>query len=255
MTTSRAASISTASERQRAREHLAAAYRIAALEGLDDGIWNHFSMAVPGAEDTFLLKPHGLLFSEVRASDLIVVDLEGNMIEGKGKWEPTAFYIHSRVHRASPKFACVFHTHMPYTTAVACSKNNRLQMVTQNCMRFWGRVGYYDDYGGLVLGVQEADRMVAALAGNDVLLLASHGVLVTASTVADAVYNLHYLEVACKDQVMAVQAAGNDGVRIVPPDVAELACRQLNRNRLGDAEVHFEAMQRTLDRVMPGYRD
>jgi ribulose-5-phosphate 4-epimerase/fuculose-1-phosphate aldolase len=255
MTTSRAASISTASEQKRAREHLAAAYRIAALEGLDDGIWNHFSMAVPGAPGQFYLKPHGLLFSEVRASDLITVGLDGALIAGSGNWEPTAFYIHSRVHAASADAVCVFHTHMPYATALACSKHNRIRAVTQNSMRFIDRVGYFDEYGGLVLGVAEADRMVKALAGHDVLMMASHGVIVTGRTVAEAVYTLHYLEVACKDQVLAAMAAGAAGVRIVPDDVAALAFGQLDRNRLGDSDTHFEAMLRTLERALPGFRD
>lgn len=240
---------------KRARVELAAAYRIAALEGLDDGIWNHFSLSMPGATGRFLLKPHGLLFSEVRASDLIVVDLDGKLLEGSGNWEPTAFYIHSRVHAACPEAVCVFHTHMPYATALACTRNNRILPVTQNSMRFWGRVGYYDDYGGLVLGVEESDRMVAALKGHDVLMLANHGVLVNGRTVADAVYNLHYLELACRDQVLATQAAGADAIRTVPADVAQMTFGQLNRNRLGDADTYFAALLRTLDRVSPDYRE
>src|SRR5437868_15134409 len=84
----------------RARVELAAAYRIAALEGMDDGVFNHFSCAVPGQEGLFLLKPFGPLFSEASASGLIKVDISGKIVEGDGRWEPTAFHIHSRIHRA-----------------------------------------------------------------------------------------------------------------------------------------------------------
>jgi ribulose-5-phosphate 4-epimerase/fuculose-1-phosphate aldolase len=240
---------------RRARVELAAAYRIAALEHLDDGIWNHFSAAVPGQPGHFLLKPHGPLFSEVTASSLIVVDLDGNIVEGDGHWNPTAFYIHGRMHAALPDAHIVFHTHMPHATAVACTQSNRLLPLTQNSMRFHGRVASYNDYGGLALGEEEADRMVAALDGRPILMMANHGVLVTAATIADAVYNLHYLELACRDQILAVQAATGDALRLIPDDVAALTCEQLSRHRLRDAEIHLAAMLRVLDRVNPGYAD
>jgi ribulose-5-phosphate 4-epimerase/fuculose-1-phosphate aldolase len=237
-----------------ARRQLAAAYRIAALEGLDDGIWNHFSAAAPGRDDQFLLKPHGLLFSEVTASNLIIVDLNGKMVEGEGQWEPTAFYIHSRMHAGVPSAKCVFHTHMPYATAVACTLGNKLLPVTQNSMRFYGRVASFNDYNGLALGAAEADAMVAALQDRSVLLMASHGVIVTSPTIADAVYNLHYLEMACRDQVLALQAAGEErNLRLIPDDIAGKTFQQINRNRLADAEVHLRAMMRRLDEVSPGY--
>ncbi len=237
-----------------ARIELAAAYRIAAVEGLDDGIWNHFSAVVPGRDDLFLLKPHGLLFSEVTASSLIVVDGEGRKIAGEGACERTAFYIHSRMHAGAPEARCVFHTHMPYATAVACTRDNRLLPVTQNSMRFHGRVASYDDYGGLALGPEEADAMVHAMSGRPILMMANHGVIVTAATIADAVYNLHYLELACRDQVMALQAAGDRGaLRLIPDDVTETTFRQIDRNRLADADAHLRAMLRLLDRVSPGY--
>ncbi len=165
------------SAERRARVDLAAAHRLIARAGLDDGIWNHLSLALPGRTDRFLLKPHGLLFGEVRASDLIVVDLDGRLIEGAGRWEPTAFYIHSRLHRARPELRCVMHGHMPYATALSAARDNRLLPVTQDCLRFHGRVGYYDDYNGLALDESEGDRMVAALGAHDVLFMAHHGVL------------------------------------------------------------------------------
>src|SRR4051794_27169650 len=96
-----------------ARADLAAALRLAVRFGLNEGIDNHFSLAVPGEANRFLLNPWGLHWSEVRASDLLVVDEGGGLVSGRVAPEPTAFYIHARTHRASPRAACVLHTHMP----------------------------------------------------------------------------------------------------------------------------------------------
>jgi ribulose-5-phosphate 4-epimerase/fuculose-1-phosphate aldolase len=243
----------TADADQQARIELAAAHRLIARAGLDDGIWNHLSLALPGRDDRFLLKPHGLLFSEVRASDLIVVDLDGALIQGTGRWEPTAFYIHSRLHRARPELRCVMHGHMPYSTALGAARENRLLPVTQDCLRFYGRVGYYDDYNGLALDEAEADRMVAALGTYDLLFLAHHGVLVGGTTVAEALYLMHYLEVACRVQLLAASASG-ERPRLVNAEVAALASRQLNRNRVADAALYLAACQRLLDREQADYR-
>ena len=99
---------------RRAKIDLAASLRAAALYGYNEGIDNHFSFAVPGSDDLFLLNPFGPDWSELTASDLITVDGEGNVVDGKGEWEVTAFMIHRGAHRARPSARCVFHTHMPY---------------------------------------------------------------------------------------------------------------------------------------------
>lgn len=234
---------------------LAAAHRLAARAGWDDGIWNHFTLALPGRDDRFLLKPHGLLFSEVTASRLIVVDLDGGLVEGEGVWEPTAFYIHGRLHRAFPALRCVLHTHMPWASALMACRENRLLPVTQDALRFEGRIAYDDAYHGLALGPEEGDRMVAAMQGRDILMMANHGVLVGGATVADAIYSLHYLETACAAQGRARQMAGPEGMRPVEPATAALAAGQLNRNRLADAALHLAAFMRVLDREEPDYRD
>lgn len=236
------------------RVELAAAYRILALEGLDDGIWNHLSCAIPGEAREFLLKPHGLLFSEVTASSLIVVGLDGGLVRGAGMWEPTAFYIHSRVHRAYPFMPCVMHLHPPHATALACAMDNRLRPLSQDCLRFYDRLAYFDEYGGLALSEGEGDRMVAAVDGHTALMMASHGVMVVGRTIAEALYDMHYLEIACGAQARAVQMAGGGALREVPPDVAALTSRQINRNRLQDAELYLAAMMRRLDALGEDYR-
>jgi len=235
----------------RARIELAAAYRIAALEGMDDGVFNHFSLAVPGEEGRFLLKPFGPLFSEATASGLIKVDLEGKIVAGEGVWEPTAFHIHSRVHRAVPRARCVMHTHMPYATALTSLAEMGILPINQSSMRFVRRFATLETYGGLALDAAEGDRIVAAFQEKDVLFMANHGVMVIGEDVARCLYDLHYVEVAARDQWLAL--ATNRPLRMIAEEVIELAARQMVDEREMAAVVHLTAMMRRLDRENPGY--
>jgi ribulose-5-phosphate 4-epimerase/fuculose-1-phosphate aldolase len=237
-----------------ARLELAAAYRLAAREGLDDGIWNHFSLALPGRDDRFLLKPHGLLFSEVRASDLIIVDLDGQRLSGQGLWEPTAFYIHARLHRARPHLRCVMHSHMPHLAALAACGDKRLLPLSQDSLRFYGRLAYYERYNGLALDEAEGDRMVEALGDHSILILANHGVLVGAPDVARAFYDLHYLEQACRLQLLSRQMAAGGPLQPIDPETARRTAHDLNRNVAADAALHLAAYRRRLEREEPDYR-
>ncbi|AOV16319.1 hypothetical protein BJI67_03855 [Acidihalobacter aeolianus] len=233
------------------RVRLAAAYRISALEGMDDGVFNHFSCAVPGEPQHFLLKPFGPLFSEVTASGLIKVDAEGSVVAGEGEWEPTAFHIHARIHAGVPRARCIFHTHMPYATALASLADMRLLPVNQSSLRFVRRTAYLEDYGGLVLDDGEANRIVEALARYDVLLMANHGVTVIGDDIEGCVYDLHYLEWACRDQYL-VYASGQPPRLIPEAVVARTAEQMIEEKRMAKA-IHFAAMLRRLDAVNPGY--
>ncbi|MGH9337630.1 MAG: class II aldolase/adducin family protein, partial [Vicinamibacteria bacterium] len=132
-------------ERRRVRIELAAAYRLAERFGFNEGISNHFTARI--GED-FLVIPHGLHWSEVTASRLLLVDSQGRVRKGKGEVEPSAFFIHSRVLGARSDAHCVMHTHQPYTTAITLIENGRLLPVSQNSLRFHGRVAYDDTYHG-----------------------------------------------------------------------------------------------------------
>jgi ribulose-5-phosphate 4-epimerase/fuculose-1-phosphate aldolase len=239
------------SAEQRVRVELAAAYRIAALEGADDGVFNHFSLAVPGEEGRFLLKPFGPLFSETTASGLIKINLEGRIVAGEGVWEPTAFHIHSRIHRAVPRARCVMHTHMPYATTLTSLAEMGILPVNQSSMRFVRRFATLESYGGLALDAAEGDRIVAAFQEKDVLLMANHGVMVIGEDVARCLYDLHYLEVAARDQWLAL--ATNRSLRLISEEVIELTARQMVEEREMAAAVHLAAMIRRLDRENPGY--
>lgn len=234
-----------------ARVKLAAAYRIAALEDCDDGVFNHFSLAVPGEPDHFLLKPFGPLFAEVTASGLIKVDTEGNIVAGEGVWEPTAFFIHSRIHRSVPRAACILHTHMPYAAAISSMADMRILPVNQSSMRFVNRTAYLEDYGGLVLDDDEAEKVVDAFSEFDILLMANHGAMVIDETVEGCVFDLHYLEWACRDQYRLF--ASGQTPRLIPEEVVARTAEQMVGEKRMAKDAHFAAMCRRLDRENPGY--
>lgn len=234
-----------------ARADLAAALRWASRFGYGEGVCNHFSMEVPGQPGHFLINPQGLHWSEVTSADLVVVDAQGRKIAGRHSVEPTAFFIHGAIHRGKPAAKCVLHTHMPHATALTVIHGGRLEWVSQNSLKFYGRVAYDDAYNGLALDDAEGNRMCAQLAGADVIFLANHGVIVTGATMAAAFDDLYYLERACMLQVLAMGTG--QALRVVPDTIASITARQMAQESQ-QAQLHFEALKRLLDRDEPGWR-
>jgi len=239
------------SEERQARIDLTAALRSASRMGLGEGVCNHFSMEIPGAPGRFLVNPQGLHWSEVTPADLVVLDADGNKVAGRHDVEPTAFFIHAALHRGKPSARCVLHTHMPYATALTVIHGGRLDWCSQNSLRFYGRAAYDDDYNGLALDPEEGARMCAALANADVLFLANHGVIATGPAIAMAFDDLYYLERACMVQVLG--ASMGRPLRIVAENIAALTARQMAQESQ-QAQLHFAALKRILDRDEPGWR-
>src|ERR1700726_5325058 len=140
-----------------ARIDLAACYRLADRFGLNEGIDNHLTLLVPGYSDRFLLAPFGMHWSEVKASDFLVVDFSGRVLSGQGFVEDTALYIHQPVHRLSPQGRCVLHTPMPYATALCMLENPRLEMAGQSALGFYDDIAYECDYNGLAFDHTEGE--------------------------------------------------------------------------------------------------
>ena len=233
-----------------ARVDLAAAFRAAALHGFNEGIDNHFSLAVPGRDDLFLLNRFGPHWSEIRASDILTIDLDGNVVDGEGEWETTAFMIHRGAHRARPSARCVFHTHMPYATALSMVPRGLDTRASQNSMAFHGRITALP-YGGLADGAAEGDRIGQAIGDNvSVVMLQNHGVLVIGEDVADAWQKLYFLERACQTQVLAL-STGQDLLQ-VSEEIAVRTADRFERDSFGASEL-FAAERRRLDRENPGY--
>jgi ribulose-5-phosphate 4-epimerase/fuculose-1-phosphate aldolase len=238
---------------RQARIDLAVAYRLVHRFGFDDTIWNHLSLSVPDRPDLFLVKPHGLLYHEITASNLLAVDAEGNTVEGTGRAERSGVCIHSRVHRLKANAACVLHTHMRYATWLSMVEKGRLWPINQNSLRFVGRISYDEDYSGLASDFAEGERIAATLGDNNIAILANHGVIVTGASVAEAIYDLYYLEVSCAEQYRL--ACSGQPPRFIPDDVIAKAQEQYPDLEAGAAFEFFEAMKRELDRDEPDYRD
>ncbi|MBM79242.1 MAG: hypothetical protein CMJ78_01455 [Planctomycetaceae bacterium] len=228
-----------------ARVDLAATFRWADRLGLSEGICNHFSLAVPGQDDQFLINPQGLHWSEITASDLIIVDLAGNLIEGNHEAEPTAFFIHSRIHLSRPSAKCVLHVHAPYSTALCCIDGGKIEWCSQNSLRYYGRIAYDDEYNGLALDASEGDRICSNMQEADILFLAAHGVIVTAENLALAFDDLYYLERTAMNQVLAMSTGRP--LKQISHEICQESFRQIQADRQ-QSYSHIEAIRRVLMR-------
>ena len=233
------------------RLDVAAALRLACRNGFHEGICNHFSYMVPGS-DAFLINPQGVHWSEVTASSLVLLDADGKLLEGDAPPEPTAFYIHWRIHRGAPHARAVLHTHMPWATTLAClEEDSELAPISQTALGFHGRVAYDEQYNGLALDDAEGDRMMARLGNKSVLFLANHGVVVCGPDMAVAFNDLYYLERACQLQVQAMWTGRR--LRRIAPEVVEKTAQQFGGDS-AQVQLHFAALKRVLDRDEPEYR-
>lgn len=238
------------------RRDLAAAYRLAARFGWDDTLYTHFSVRLPAPEgqERFLLNPFGLMFDEVRASDLIVVDTLGHVVDGNAAYNPAGFTIHSAVHMAREDAHCVIHTHTLAGMAVASSERGLLQF-NQISAEFHQAVGYHP-YEGVATNLEERARLQAALGPHEALILRHHGLLSVGSTVADAFYVMFYLNRACEIQLACAQMASLQGlggkVTEIPPAVSQHVRAQLVRAR-HERPLIWAAWLRQLSRTEPDY--
>ncbi len=238
-----------------ARVHLAAALRLAALHELEEGIDNHFTMTVPGRDGQYLILPYGLHWSQARASDLIVFDEQGRVLEGNGTLELSAQCIHAPIHRITGA-RVVLHTHQTWTLALNMLKDNRLLPASQTAAFFHGQIAYDDDYSGVAATLEEGERLAAAMGDRPIVFMKNHGVLVTGDTMAQAYRRLYRIERVCRNQVLALgtgrplEVLSDDIVaRVQTPNPGD------SHSRAERERLFFEAMMRVLDRELPGYRE
>jgi ribulose-5-phosphate 4-epimerase/fuculose-1-phosphate aldolase len=238
-----------------ARVHLAAAHRLAVLDGFAEGIDNHFTLQVPGREGQYMTLPFGMHWSEARASDMIIFDEQGRTLEGQGEVELSALCIHAPMHRLTGA-AVILHTHQPWATALNLLEDNRLLPVSQTAAFFHGTVAYDDQYNGTADFLQEGERLAGLLQGNTILFMKNHGVVVTGHTVAQAYRKLYKLERACQIQMLAM-GTGKPMHRLSDEVIAQVKTPAPHDQhpRSERERLYFEAMMRVLDRQMPGYAD
>jgi ribulose-5-phosphate 4-epimerase/fuculose-1-phosphate aldolase len=241
------------------RIDLAAAYRLIHRLGLDDSIYTHISVRVPGTQDRFLINPYGMRFEEVTAGNLVTVDVDGKVVDdplGLGI-NPAGFTIHSAVHAARHDAQCVLHTHTVAGVAVSCLKDG-LQPLNQWSMQFTDRIAYHD-FEGIALDLSERERLVADLGDKMVLILRNHGLLTCGRSVGEAFKLMFNMERSCRAQLAILST----GAEIVRPSHA-IATHTAGQYDRGYEKVHgaegkpdseWDAFKRMLERTDADYKN
>ncbi len=237
------------------RIDLAACYRLADMFGFSDIVWNHITAKVPDTEH-FLINRFGLRHDEITASNLVTLDIDGNVIDpgslsSSGDSDDiniTGYVIHSAIHAARPDLSCVMHSHAEYGLAVSTLKNGFVPMI-QDAMPFYKQVAYHD-YEGMSTDLAERERLASSLGDKKVMILRNHGILTCGATVGEAFMLMYYLERSCKTQ-MRVLASGQEYT--VPTDaVCAAAANQYAIFPHGKYE--WPALLRMLDQRHADYR-
>jgi ribulose-5-phosphate 4-epimerase/fuculose-1-phosphate aldolase len=234
---------------RQARVDLAAVYRLLALHGWGDVIFNHAAMRCPSNPRHFLIKRHELLYTEVTASNLVRVSMDDDLDERAGVNRP-GFTLHSGVLRARPDVMCSVHVHPDEAVALSGLRHG-LRPLSQSAMRFYNRVGYHD-YEGLTDIFDERERITAALGQHRALVMRHHG-LTTVGTTAREAFSLLKEFVRAASIQMQMEATGAELLEI-PAAVCERVAAQYQLHDQGRASAEWPAYLRQLDTVDPGYR-
>ena len=238
-----------------ARQELAACYRIFAMMGWDELIFNHITVKVPGEEGSFLINPYGMHYSEVTASSLVKIDGEGNKVDPDNPWHvnQAGFVQHSLFHREIPDAHAIIHTHTTATVAV-CSLEGGLQPVNFYACNLMGHVGYHD-FEGITVRAEEGVRLVENLGKHRILLLKNHGPVVMGKTLPQAFFMYWVLQRACEHQ-METMKMGNP--ILVPEDVIAVHQRDQYLQAtpgMNPGQMEFDAMVRKVDLIDTSWRD
>ncbi|KAH7019858.1 class II aldolase and Adducin N-terminal domain protein [Ilyonectria destructans] len=210
-------------KRQWQLEHMAGAFRVFARKGYTEGTSGHISVRDPVDPNTFWINPLGVHFGMLKASDMVQIDEDGQVIGGnKTAVNAAGFMIHSAIHRARPDIHAACHTHSKYGKAWS-TFGRPLDIISQDTCNFWGTQSVYKAFGGVVLGEEEGQRIVEALGDKGrVIVLQNHGILTAGGTVDEAAYLYTLMERSCEVQLL-VESAG------------------LPKNYIGEKEAEFTA--------------
>lgn len=234
------------------RVDLAACYRLIAMFGWDDLVFTHISARVPGDDHRFLINPYGMLFEEITASSLVLVDSHGAKLgDSPHMVNPAGFVIHSAVHAARPDVTCVLHVHTVAGIAVASQRDGLLPLSQQATIAL-ASLGYHD-YEGVALRDEEKPRLQADLGGHAALILRNHGLLTVGASMADAFLFMFNLQRACEIQI-AAQSSNAPLIEVDPRIVAGVKANVVAVTRGLGGALAWPALLRKLDRIDPSYR-
>jgi ribulose-5-phosphate 4-epimerase/fuculose-1-phosphate aldolase len=235
------------------RQDLAACYRIFDMLGWSEWIYNHISLRVPGEEGAFLINPYGLLYSEVCASNLVKIDIDGNTLDGSPYPVNLAGFVqHSYFHRHLDWAHAICHVHTTETMAV-CSVEGGLKPTNFYAAAFAGQMGYHD-FEGITVRPEEGERLLANLGGKQVLMLRNHGPVIMGRSIGEMLHLQWALQRACEIQ-LATQAMGPPIV--IPGDVIAVHQRDIAMASPGGGigDAGFEAWKRQVDKIDRSWRD
>ena len=242
--------------RWQARVDLAAAHRLCVMHGFNEGIFNHLTFVVPGRDDRYFQIPFGTHWSEVTASTFMEVGIDdGKVKRGEGDVEQSCYCIHAPIHRALPQAKAVFHTHMPYASALTRLEDPRIKEIGQTEVGMMGQIAYDDEYAGPANDPAEGRRLAKVIGDKTVLFMANHGISTVGQSVAEAYDRLYYVERAAQVQIYAMWTGQR--LKELPTPVVEKTKRDIGSTAPTQgptaAERHFNALKRILDREEPDY--
>lgn len=240
-----------AADERQLRIDLAAAFRIIAKLGMHEAVANHFSAAVTADGSKFLMNPKWRHFSRIKASDLVLFDLdEADDIKSRDDVDPTAWAIHGQMHKQLPQARVVMHLHPPFSTTIATLADPVIKPIDQNTARYFNRLAVDESYSGMADSEQEGARLARLLGNKSRLMMGNHGVLVIGNSVGEAFDDIYTLERAC--QVLVQAYATGQPLKVLPDEVAESTAQDWEQ--LSDfSTAHFEEMKRILDDEDPSY--
>jgi ribulose-5-phosphate 4-epimerase/fuculose-1-phosphate aldolase len=246
----------TSAAQAQARIDLAAAHRIAVRHGFNEGIFNHLTFVVPGKSDRYFQIPFGLHWSEVTASCFMEVGIDdGKVKRGEGEVERSCYCIHAPIHAALPHAKAVFHTHMPYASALTRLEDPRIKEIGQTEVGLMGEIAYDDTYTGPANQPAEGRRLAAVIGDKTILFMANHGITTMGESIAEAYDRLYYLERAAQVQMYAMWTG--EKLKQLPAAIVEKTKREIQGAGLyqgpSPAQRHFDALKRILDREEPDY--
>ncbi len=236
-------------ERRHRKERLAAGFRLFGKLGFDEGVAGHITARDPEHLDHFWVNPFGMSFKQIRVSDLILVNRDGEVVEGNAAVNSAAFAIHSQVHEARPDVVAAAHSHSLHGKAWS-SLGRLLDPLTQDACAFYEDHALFDDYTGVVLDLEEGKRIAHALGGHKAGILRNHGLLTVGHSVDEAVWWFITMERSCQAQLLA-EAAGTPV--LISPEAARLTATQVGSHVAG--WFSFSPLYATIVREQPDLLD
>ncbi len=224
------------------RLDLAACYHLADIYGFSDVIWNHITCKTSSKKNTFLINKFGLRYDEITASNLLEIDLDGNILSGEGEINYTGFVIHGAIHKFRKDLHCIMHSHSRSGLAISCLKDG-LEILIRDSAMFHKRISYHD-WQGMSTSVDECKSILKDLGENKTMILRNHGLLTAGKTIGETFMLMYYLDRACKVQLDLLQT--NKDIIKPSDNLLEFAAGQYDdpKYRLGEHE--WPALKRML---------